>query len=126
MKAWVSEGQTPATSTPVIVSHGLNIDPDLCIPSVRLRCVTANNGYSPGDLAVGFGQRSVIDGANSSAVMIGSSGILLTPTQIQWNVGSAGIMLNTKNNGGYVGINGASGFAQWAIEFVIQYQEKIV
>ncbi|GAB7215772.1 hypothetical protein OS42_23830 [Dickeya oryzae] len=126
MKVWVSEGQTPATNTPVIVSHGLNIDPDLCISSVRLRCVTANNGYNPGDLAVGFGQRSIVDGVNNaSAVMIGTNGILLTSTHAQWNVGTAGLMLSLKNSGGYIGLNSAGAFAQWAIEFVIKYQEKI-
>ncbi|MBP2156851.1 carbohydrate-binding protein [Erwinia rhapontici] len=112
---WVSSGQSLATNTPVIVTHGLTIDPSECILNIRLRCVTANNGYAVGDYAVGFAPRI---SAGDTAAMAGSLGAVLTATTAQFNVGSSGVSLMPKTNGSPVAIGSLS---QWVLEFVVIY-----
>ncbi|BCQ40887.1 hypothetical protein ERHA54_34900 [Erwinia rhapontici] len=119
LKHWSSAGSTLTTNTPLIINHGLTINPDLCSLNIKLRCVAANNGYSPGDYCVGFYPR--ITGGDTSAAA-GAMGALLTATTCQFNVGNAGIALMPKGSGVAVGINTTATFAQWAFEFHIIYQ----
>lgn len=46
LKSWVSAGRTLVDNTPLIINHGLTIEPNFCILNIRLRCVIANNGYA--------------------------------------------------------------------------------
>ncbi|TDS93408.1 phage tail protein [Erwinia rhapontici] len=119
LKHWSSAGSTLTTNTPLIINHGLTINPDLCSLNIKLRCVAANNGYSTGDYCVGFYPR--ITGGDTSAAA-GAIGALLTATTCQFNVGNAGIALMPKGSGVAVGINTTATFAQWAFEFHIIYQ----
>lgn len=121
MKKWISPGSTLVANTPLIINHGLTIDPDLCQLSIRLKCVTANNGYSVGDYAVGFAPRIDAQGAVSSAVT-GNIGAILTSTTVQFNTGQLGLSLTPKNNGTPVGINSTAALAQWSFEFLVNYQ----
>ncbi|MEQ9926062.1 hypothetical protein ABRP60_13990, partial [Pectobacterium brasiliense] len=53
VKIWVSGEYTPATSTPIVVSHGLvNINPLYCRCDVLIKCITAEGEYSVGDFAI--------------------------------------------------------------------------
>lgn len=103
------------SNTATIVNHGLTIDPDLCILSVRLRCLVANNGYAVGEYALGFAPRfpSTTTGLGS-----GSLGAILTPTYVQYNSGSSGYAVMLKSSGA----NASVDYAQWALEFRILYQ----
>lgn len=103
------------SNTATIVNHGLTIDPDLCVLSVRLRCLVANNGYAVGEYALGFAPRysSTVTGLGP-----GSLGALLTPTYVQYNSGPSGDAVTLKSSGA----NAAVDYAQWALEFRILYQ----
>lgn len=115
LKVWISAGQTLVKNTPTIVNHGLTINPDLCILDIRLKCLVANNGYSVGDYAVGFGPRYP---STTTGQAPGSLGAILTSTYAQFNTGPQGVLVTTKNNGGNAEID----FAQWAFEFRVIYQ----
>nr|WP_249643026.1 hypothetical protein [Pectobacterium carotovorum] len=53
VKIWVSGEYTPATSTPIVVSHGLvNINPLHCRCDVLIKCITAEGEYRVGDFAI--------------------------------------------------------------------------
>ncbi|MDE8741739.1 phage tail protein [Pectobacterium polaris] len=53
VKIWVSGEYTPATSTPIVVSHGLvNINPLYCRCDVLVKCITAEGEYRVGDFAI--------------------------------------------------------------------------
>ncbi|MFJ5448864.1 hypothetical protein [Pectobacterium carotovorum] len=53
VKVWVSAEYTPATSTPIVVSHGLvNINPLHCRCDVLIKCITAEGEYRVGDFAI--------------------------------------------------------------------------
>ncbi|WP_369986526.1 hypothetical protein [Pectobacterium aroidearum] len=53
MKVWVSGEYTPATSTPIVVAHGLaNINPLHCRCDVLIKCITAEGEYRVGDFAI--------------------------------------------------------------------------
>ena len=115
LKKWVSPGQTMVSNTATIVNHGLTIDPDLCVLSVRLRCLVANNGYAVGEYAIGFGPRYP---STSTGMGPGSLGALLTSTYVQYNSGPSGDLVTIKSNGS----NAPVDYAQWALEFRILYQ----
>ncbi len=115
LKKWVSPGQKMVSNTATIVNHGLPIDPDLCILSVRLRCLVANNGYAVGEYAIGFGPRYP---STSTGLGPGSLGALLTSTYVQYNSGPSGDLVTLKSSGA----NAAVDYAQWALEFRILYQ----
>lgn len=115
LKKWVSPGQTMVSNTATIVNHGLTIDPDLCVLSVRLRCLVANNGYAVGEYAIGFGPRYP---STSTGMGPGSLGALLTSTYVQYNSGPSGDLVTLKSNGA----NASVDYAQWALEFRILYQ----
>ncbi|WP_258034893.1 hypothetical protein [Pectobacterium odoriferum] len=52
-KIWVSGEYTFATSTPIVVSHGLvNINPLHCRCDVLIKCITAEGEYRVGDFAI--------------------------------------------------------------------------
>lgn len=112
MRKWVSGEYTPVINTPCIVSHGLAIDPADCICDVRLKCVTAEAGYSVGDYAV-------------SPVIDGGSNVYLPPTplltssaiQINTGGGSTGLRIVNKNTG----TNTAATLANWRYVFRIFY-----
>lgn len=115
LKKWVSPGQTMVSNTATIVNHGLTIDPDLCVLSVRLRCLVANNGYAVGEYAIGFGPRYP---STSTGMGPGSLGALLTSTYVQYNSGPSGDLVTIKSNGS----NAPVDYSQWALEFRILYQ----
>lgn len=117
-KSWVSAGRTLVDNTPLIINHGLTIDPDLCILNIRLRCVIANNGYAVGDYAVGLAPRFLV--GNTSA-MTGNVGALLTATQVQFNCGQSGVTVMSKSSGTPFGVSGSE-HSNWAFEFHIIYQ----
>ncbi|WGL26474.1 pyocin knob domain-containing protein [Pectobacterium brasiliense] len=53
VKIWVSGEYTPATSTPIVVSHGLaNINPLRCRCDVLVKCIAAEGEYRVGDFAI--------------------------------------------------------------------------
>ncbi|HHL2562275.1 TPA: hypothetical protein ACQ31I_004225 [Yersinia enterocolitica] len=88
---WISGEYTPVLNTATVISHGIaGLDPLLCRADVLLKCVTANNGYFPGDFAVNF---NIHSSANTSAAPLP----LLTATQIQLNTGAAGTGLQITN-----------------------------
>lgn len=118
LKSWVSAGRTLVDNTPLIINHGLTIDPNLCILNIRLRCVIANNGYAVGDYAVGFAPRFLV--GNTSA-MTGNTGALLTATQVQFNCGQSGVTVMSKSSGTPFGVSGSE-HSNWAFEFHIIYQ----
>ena len=115
LKKWVSPGQTMVSNTATIVNHGLTIDPDLCVLSVSLRCLVANNGYAVGEYAIGFGPRYP---STSTGLGPGSLGALLTSTYVQYNSGPSGDLVTIKSNGS----NAPVDYAKWALEFRILYQ----
>lgn len=119
LRHWSSPGSTLVTNTPLIINHGLDIDPDLCVLNIKLRCVTANNGYSVGDYAVGFAPRFT---SGDTSAMTGNLGAMLTPTYVQFNCGQAGITIMPKSSGTPFGVNSTAALAQWAFEFHIIYQ----
>ncbi|GKX48553.1 phage tail protein [Pectobacterium carotovorum] len=52
-RVWISSEYTPATSTPIVVSHGLSgINPLHCRCDVLVKCITAEGGYQAGDFAI--------------------------------------------------------------------------
>nr|WP_240345342.1 phage tail protein [Pectobacterium brasiliense] len=52
-RVWISSEYTPATSTPIVVSHGLvGINPLHCRCDVLVKCITAEGGYQAGDFAI--------------------------------------------------------------------------
>lgn len=118
LKSWVSAGRTLVDNTPLIINHGLTIDPDLCVLNIRLRCVIANNGYAVGDYAVGFAPRFLV--GNTSA-MTGNIGAFLTATQAQFNCGQSGLTVMSKSSGTPFGVSGSE-HSNWAFEFHIIYQ----
>lgn len=119
LKKWVSPGQVLVTNTPTIVTHGLvGLDVELCTLNIRLRCVTANNGYSVGDYAVGFAPRFA---AGDTSSITGNNGALLTSTTAQFNCGQSGMVVMPKSNGVAAAVAGAA-LSQWVLEFVIIYQ----
>ncbi|MBP2155769.1 hypothetical protein [Erwinia rhapontici] len=117
-RTYVSPGITLVANTPAIQTHGLTLTPEECILNIRLRCVSANNGYSVGDFAIGFATRIT---AGDTGSMAGSLGAVLTSTTAQFNTGNAGITIMPKSSGTAVGINTTGAFAQWALEFIIIY-----
>ncbi|WP_446186128.1 hypothetical protein [Erwinia sp. 1181_3] len=117
-RTYVSPGITLVANTPAIQTHGLTLTPEECILNIRLRCVSANNGYSVGDFAIGFAARIT---AGDTGSMAGSLGAVLTSTTAQFNTGNAGITIMPKSSGTAVGINTTGAFAQWALEFIIIY-----
>ncbi len=118
LKSWVSAGRTLVDNTPLIINHGLTIDPNLCILNIRLRCVIANNGYAVGDYAMGFAPRFLV--GNTSA-LTGNVGALLTATQVQFNCGQSGVTVMSKSSGTPFGVSGSE-HSNWAFEFHIIYQ----
>lgn len=118
LKSWVSAGRTLVDNTPLIINHGLTIDPDLCVLNIRLRCVIAINGYAVGDYAVGFAPRFLV--GNTSA-MTGNIGAFLTATQAQFNCGQSGLTVMSKSSGTPFGVSGSE-HSNWAFEFHIIYQ----
>lgn len=118
LKSWVSAGRTLVDNTPLIINHGLAIDPNLCILNIRLRCVIANNGYAVGDYAMGFAPRFLV--GNTSA-LTGNVGALLTATQVQFNCGQSGVTVMSKSSGTPFGVSGSE-HSNWAFEFHIIYQ----
>lgn len=118
LKSWVSAGRTLVDNTPLIINHGLTIDPDLCILNIRLRCVIANNGYAVGDYAVGFAPRFL---SGNTSAMMGSTGAFLTATQAQFNCGQSGVTVMAKSSGTPFGVSGSE-HSNWAFEFHIIYQ----
>lgn len=119
LKHWASAGRTLVANQTLIINHGLKIDPDLARLDIKLRCVTANNGYEVGDYAIGFAPRFAAGDTNN---MTGNLGAMLTATQAQFNCGQSGLILMPKLNGTPVGINSSAAFAQWSFEFHITYQ----
>ncbi|MCE9890753.1 hypothetical protein LZ634_18890 [Kluyvera intermedia] len=118
-KHWAnSAGVVVATNTPIKITHGLTINPDMCVLNIKYRCRAANNGYEIGDYCIGFGPR--VSGGDTQAVA-GSIGALLTDEYCQFNVGNAGMFIMPKNSGVVVGLNSPSAFSQWALEFHILY-----
>lgn len=115
LKKWISPGQTMVSNTPTIVNHGLTIDPDLCVLSIRLKCLIANNGYSVGDYSIGFGPRYP---STTTGIAPGSLGALLTSSYVQYNSGPSGDLVTLKSSGG----NAPVDYSQWALEFRILYQ----
>ncbi|HFY0732339.1 TPA: hypothetical protein ACIGWT_003275 [Citrobacter amalonaticus] len=118
LKSWVSAGRTLVDNTPLIINHGLTIDPDLCILNIRLRCVIANNGYAVGDYAVGFAPRFI---SGNTSAMTGNTGAFLTATQAQFNCGQSGVTVMAKSSGTPFGVSGSE-HSNWAFEFHIIYQ----
>ncbi|ELY2859499.1 hypothetical protein SMC83_001942 [Cronobacter sakazakii] len=114
-----SAGVVITPNQPIIVSHGLTINPDLCDLTIKLRCLAANNGYAVGEYCVGFAPRIT---SGDTAAMAGSIGAILTATTCQFNPGNAGISIMPKNTGFTVGLNTTAQLSQWALEFHIRYQ----
>ncbi|MDT3545622.1 hypothetical protein [Cronobacter sakazakii] len=119
LKHWASAGSTLVANQTLIINHGLTIDPDLARLNIKLRCVTANNGYEVGDYAIGFAPRFAAGDTNT---MTGNLGAMLTATQAQFNCGQLGLILMPKLNGTPVGISTSAALAQWSFEFHITYQ----
>ncbi|MEQ9904228.1 hypothetical protein ABRP68_10970, partial [Pectobacterium aroidearum] len=52
-RVWISGEYTPATSTPIVVSHGLaGINPLHCRCDVLVKCVVAEGEYRAGEFAI--------------------------------------------------------------------------
>lgn len=118
-KHWVSPGSVIAVNTPLVVDHGLTIDPDFCVFNIKLKCVTANNGYAAGDYCIGFASRYA---SGDTSAGPGSLGAVLTSKKCQFNPGSSGISIMSKNSGYPVALASISTLSQWSFEFHILYQ----
>jgi hypothetical protein len=92
-RVWISNEYAPVLNTPTIVTHGLNINPLKCKSDVLLKCVTADNGYSPGDFAI-----SPIEWPSPNQTEYPFAPTL-TITTIQQNTGYSGMWSLNKANG---------------------------
>ncbi len=110
-KVWVSSEYTPITNTPTIVTHGIvGLNPLYADGDVRLKCVTAEAGYSVGDYAI---SPAAVAAANVDLPLKP----LLTATAIQQNTGATGLAALNKATGARVSLT----LANWRYVFKVRY-----
>ncbi|WP_409311577.1 hypothetical protein, partial [Pectobacterium sp. B1J-3] len=115
-EVWISGEFALSKEAVISAPHGLkNIDPFRCQFDVIFKCISDSNGYSPGDIGVGFCSASVANNVTRTLMNVPS----LSDTSVQYNIGNNGIFGLQKNNGKLAIINTDAELACWALIFRI-------